>query len=132
MTRSTRPALVEMAAVLFSASLIFASGATASAPSLGNSFQSERQLCPVIKARPKLMSLPRMVSPAQFCQVPSGRDTSKALKNCWENYLRDPEGFRKQLPACSTTPEAKEDFAAQEDSATIPTEMFHFLSTAAR
>lgn len=132
MTPIARPSLVGWAAVILSASLVLAPGAEAAAPSLGNSYQSERQVCPVLKASPKLMSLPRMVSPAQFCSVPSSRDTSKALKNCWENYLQDPESFRKQLPACTTTPVPEGDFAERKDSATIPAEIFHFLSGPAR
>ncbi|MGE0283876.1 MAG: hypothetical protein AB7P20_25120, partial [Rhizobiaceae bacterium] len=98
---------------------------------LENLIQPPKQLCLAENTAPKLMSLPRMISPAQFCPVPEGQRTAKSLKSCWENYLRNPETYLKNLEACSAPP-AEEDFAAQEPSSNIPPEMFHFLSRAAR
>lgn len=96
--------VVELTEVLLSASLVLAAGANAAAPSLDNSFQSHKQIWPAEKAGPKLMSLPRMISPAQFCPVPGTRGTSKTLKGCWESYLRNPENYRYSPQVCSATP----------------------------
>jgi hypothetical protein len=129
MKRKAKLSLVaELAAVILSASLVLAAGAKAAGPSLDNSFQSHKQICPPAKAGPKLASLPRMMSPAQFCPVPGARGTSRTLKSCWESYLRNPENYRNSPQACSATPLPDEDFTSREAPAAIPADMFHFLS----
>lgn len=68
--------VAELAAVVLTASLILAAGANAA--SLSNAVD-EQSPCPNGKAELKLMSMPRMVSPSQFCPVQAG-DVQKPEK----------------------------------------------------
>lgn len=131
MTFNSKPSVVaELAAVVLTASLVLAIGADA-AP-LSDAMQKQESHCPNGKAELKLMSMPRMISPAQFCPVPSKQATSKSLKSCWDNFVKNPDSFRHAPQACSARPAPEDDIAAGERSSTIPADLFHFLSTASR
>lgn len=130
MTHKPKPSLAfELAAVILSASLLLAAGAKAAPPSLENLIPSAKQVCRANTAALKLMSFPRMISPAQFCPIPEGERTSRSLKSCWESYLRNPDAYKKQQEACAAPP-AEDDLAVQETAVNIPPEMFRFLSDA--
>jgi hypothetical protein len=129
MTRQNRLSLAaELTAVVFSASLFVAVSANAAAPSLKESLSEQTKSCPVTEASPKLMALPRMLTPSQFC--PKADGTAQSLRSCWEGYLRNPEDYRKKLPFCSLPSPLERDVGESEQTSAsaVPSDMFHFLT----